>query len=220
MSARIKVLGIGGAGNNVVNRMVGVVNGVEFVAVNTDTQDLAESLADVKLAIGEKTTKGLGSGGDPSIGQRSAEESFDTIKETLRGTDLVFITAGMGGGTGTGAQKKTGCIVARLPTASWISVLYFPRRYGGCKQNLQGKRRITTGSNNVGTQHATSQPGEQNASDIDLTETAALNRKILMWGEGLTRTCFCLRNRIPQGKSRQSRLRKNLLANRCIRTFP
>jgi cell division protein FtsZ len=103
MSAKIKVLGIGGAGNNVVNRMVGVVNGVEFVAVNTDTQDLAESRADIKLAIGEKTTKGLGSGGDPSIGQRSAEESFETIKETLKGTDLVFITAGMGGGTGTGA---------------------------------------------------------------------------------------------------------------------
>jgi cell division protein FtsZ len=103
MSAKIKVLGIGGAGNNVVNRMVGVVNGVEFVAVNTDTQDLAESRADIKLAIGEKTTKGLGSGGDPSIGQRSAEESFETIKDTLKGTDLVFITAGMGGGTGTGA---------------------------------------------------------------------------------------------------------------------
>lgn len=82
MSAKIKVVGIGGAGNNVVNRMVGVVNGVEFVAVNTDTQDLAESSADIKLAIGEKTTKGLGSGGDPSIGQRSAEESFEILKET------------------------------------------------------------------------------------------------------------------------------------------
>jgi len=103
MSAKIKVLGIGGAGNNVVNRMVGLVNGVEFVAMNTDKQALSASKAENKLALGEKTTKGLGAGGDPSVGQKSAEESFQEIKEILTGTDLVFITAGMGGGTGTGA---------------------------------------------------------------------------------------------------------------------
>jgi cell division protein FtsZ len=103
MGANIKVVGIGGAGNNVVNRMVGVVQGVSFVAMNTDLQDLSESKADLKVAIGEKTTKGLGSGGDPSVGQKSAEESYAEIKEFLKDTDLVFITAGMGGGTGTGA---------------------------------------------------------------------------------------------------------------------
>jgi len=104
MSAKIKVVGIGGGGNNAINRMVGVVRGVEFIAVNTDMQDLESSSADIKLQIGKKTTKGLGSGGDPRIGQMSAEESKEKIKEALQDTDLVFITAGMGGGTGTGAS--------------------------------------------------------------------------------------------------------------------
>jgi len=104
MSANIKVIGVGGAGNNAVNRMVGVVQGVEFIAVNTDTQDLEECKAGTRLAIGEKTTKGLGSGGNPAVGQMSAEESKDEIRKALKNADLVFITAGMGGGTGTGAS--------------------------------------------------------------------------------------------------------------------
>jgi cell division protein FtsZ len=102
--AKIKVVGVGGAGNNAVNRMIGIVQGVEFIAVNTDRQDLAESKADRKIAIGDKTTKGLGSGGNPTIGQASAEESKAEIREALKDSDLVFITAGMGGGTGTGAS--------------------------------------------------------------------------------------------------------------------
>jgi len=102
--AKIKVVGVGGAGNNAVNRMIGIVQGVEFIAVNTDKQDLAASQADHKLAIGNKTTKGLGSGGNPAVGQKAAEESREEIKEMLQGADLVFVTAGMGGGTGTGAS--------------------------------------------------------------------------------------------------------------------
>ena len=101
---KIKVIGVGGAGNNVINRMIASdVKGVEFVAVNTDKQDLEKSKCKNKVQIGEKLTKGLGAGADPEIGRKAAEESRDSITEALRGADLVFITAGMGGGTGTGA---------------------------------------------------------------------------------------------------------------------
>lgn len=100
----IKVVGVGGAGNNAVNRMREAgVQGVEFVAVNTDLHVLYNSSATHKIQIGEKTTKGMGAGSDPEVGKASAEESRSLIEEGLQGTDMVFITAGMGGGTGTGA---------------------------------------------------------------------------------------------------------------------
>jgi len=114
MSAKIKVVGVGGAGNNAIKRMIGVVQGVEFIAVNTDAQDLGECHANIQLQIGEKTTKGLGSGGDPRVGQKSAEESYEKIREILKDTDLVFITAGMGGGTGTGASPIIAMIAREL----------------------------------------------------------------------------------------------------------
>ncbi len=102
--AQLKVVGIGGAGNNAVNRMIQYgLRGVEFIAVNTDKQALYLSRANQKIQIGEKLTKGLGAGADPEIGRKAAEESRDQIAEALKGADLVFITAGMGGGTGTGA---------------------------------------------------------------------------------------------------------------------
>lgn len=102
--AQLKVVGIGGAGNNAVNRMIQYgLKGVEFVAVNTDKQALFISRANQKIQIGEKLTKGLGAGADPEIGRKAAEESREAITESLKGADLVFITAGMGGGTGTGA---------------------------------------------------------------------------------------------------------------------
>ena len=100
----IKVVGVGGGGNNAVNRMISTnIRGVEFVAVNTDRQALRKSEAANQIVIGEKITNGFGAGADPSIGARSAEESIDDIKDVLAGTDMVFVTAGMGGGTGTGA---------------------------------------------------------------------------------------------------------------------
>ena len=100
----IKVIGVGGGGNNAVNRMITAgVKGTEFVTVNTDKQVLLYSKAETKLAIGEKITKGQGAGAKPEIGERAAEESIEEIKAILEGTDMVFITAGMGGGTGTGA---------------------------------------------------------------------------------------------------------------------
>ena len=102
--AVIKVVGVGGGGCNAVNRMIATrMQDVEFIAVNTDNQVLVGSMAPVKLRIGEKLTKGLGAGGYPEVGQRAAEESRDDLREALQGADMIFITAGMGGGTGTGA---------------------------------------------------------------------------------------------------------------------
>jgi cell division protein FtsZ len=110
--AKIKVLGIGGAGGNVINSMIesGQITGVEFIAVNTDAQDLSVNKAVMKLPIGQEITHGLGSGANPEIGRKAAEESADIIKEHVEGADMVFITAGMGGGTGTGASP----VIARI----------------------------------------------------------------------------------------------------------
>ena len=102
--AQIRVVGVGGAGCNAVNRMVQYgLQGVEFIAVNTDKQALQLSAGQKKIQIGEKLTKGLGAGADPEVGRKAAEESRDAISEALKGSDMIFITAGMGGGTGTGA---------------------------------------------------------------------------------------------------------------------
>ena len=102
--AQLKVVGVGGAGGNAVNRMVEFgLRGVEFVSINTDRQALFTSKADIKVQIGEKATQGLGAGAEPAVGRAAAEESIDEINDAIRGADLVFITAGMGGGTGTGA---------------------------------------------------------------------------------------------------------------------
>ena len=122
--ASIRVVGCGGGGNNAVNRMVDAgLRGVEFIAVNTDRQALGLSKAGVKIQIGEKLTKGLGAGAIPDIGRRAAEESREEISQTLKGADLVFVTAGMGGGTGTGAApvvaeiaRELGCLTIAVVT--------------------------------------------------------------------------------------------------------
>jgi len=104
--ARIRVVGVGGAGSNAVNRMISEkIRGVEFVVINTDAQALVSSDAPTRIRIGDKLTKGLGVGGDPAKGARAAEESRDELADGLRDADMVFITAGMGGGTGTGAAR-------------------------------------------------------------------------------------------------------------------
>jgi cell division protein FtsZ len=103
-TANIKVIGVGGAGNNAVNRMIEMgVKGVDFIAINTDRQALDLSKAPTKIQIGEKITRGLGAGSDPNVGEKSAEESREQIATSLKGADMVFVAAGMGGGTGTGA---------------------------------------------------------------------------------------------------------------------
>lgn len=123
--AKIKVIGVGGGGGNAVTSMIdsGTINGVEFIALNTDAQVLLASKAPTKLQIGEKLTKGLGVGGNPDVGSQAAEESQEKIKELLVDSDMVFITAGMGGGTGTGAApvvarlaKETGALTVAIVT--------------------------------------------------------------------------------------------------------
>jgi cell division protein FtsZ len=122
--ARIKVMGVGGGGSNAVNRMIEEgLRGVEFVAINTDAQALMLSQAPTRVRIGDKLTKGLGSGGDPQMGTKAAEESGDDLYEVIDGSDMVFITAGMGGGTGTGAApviariaKETGALTIGVVT--------------------------------------------------------------------------------------------------------
>ena len=116
LSAKIKVVGVGGGGGNALNTMVSEYNiqDVEFIAVNTDAQALLGSKADTKLRIGEQITRGLGSGGNPVIGRKAAEESVDQIHEHMAGSDMVFITAGMGGGTGTGAAPIVAGIAKNL----------------------------------------------------------------------------------------------------------
>ncbi len=105
--ARIKVIGVGGAGQNAVNRMIDEgIQGVEFIATNTDAQALALSKAPIRVRLGDKLTRGLGAGGDPEIGRKAAEESADELYNVLKGADMVFVTAGMGGGTGTGAAPS------------------------------------------------------------------------------------------------------------------
>jgi len=131
----IKVVGVGGAGNNVVNRMVkGGTQGVEYIAVNTDKQALAVSNADTKVQIGEKMTHGQGAGSNPDIGRRSAEENRNGIAQSLEGADMVFITAGMGGGTGTGAAP-TVADIARESGALTVAVVTKPFKF-------EGKRRM------------------------------------------------------------------------------
>ena len=131
----IKVVGVGGAGNNVVNRMVKTgTQGVEFIAVNTDKQALAVSNADQKLQIGEKMTRGQGAGSDPEVGKRSAEESRNNIAKAIENADMVFITAGMGGGTGTGAAP-TVADIAREAGILTVGVVTKPFKF-------EGKRRM------------------------------------------------------------------------------
>ncbi|KRT77139.1 MAG: cell division protein FtsZ, cell division protein FtsZ [Armatimonadetes bacterium CSP1-3] len=140
--AAIKVVGVGGGGSNAVNRMIHAgLRGVEFIAINTDAQALALSNADRKIHIGAKTTKGLGAGGDPTIGRQAAEESKEDLYEALDGADMVFITAGMGGGTGTGGGPFV-AEIARDLNALTIGVVTKPFSF-------EGRRRMTTAEEGV-----------------------------------------------------------------------
>ncbi len=138
----VKVVGVGGGGSNAVNRMIAEqIAGVQFVAVNTDAQALANSPAAVKIRIGDKITRGLGVGGDPGRGLRAAEESRDELLEAVRGAEMVFVTAGMGGGTGTGASPVV-AEVARESGALTIGVVTKPFAFEGRKRALQAEEGI------------------------------------------------------------------------------
>ena len=146
---KIKVIGVGGAGNNVINRMISAgVDGVDFVVINTDKQDLNKSVCQTKIQIGEKLTGGMGAGSKPDIGKQSAEESRAAIAKVLEGTDMVFITAGMGGGTGTGAAP----IVADLAHEAGIltvGVVTKPFKFEGANRMRQAEMGISELSGKV-----------------------------------------------------------------------
>ena len=146
---KIKVIGVGGAGNNVINRMVEAgVDGVDFVVINTDKQDLNKSVCETKVQIGEKLTGGMGAGSKPEIGQKSAEESRAQIAKVLEGTDMVFITAGMGGGTGTGAAPIVADL-AREQGILTVGIVTKPFKFEGANRMRQAEAGIAALSEKV-----------------------------------------------------------------------
>lgn len=145
----IKVIGVGGGGNNAVNRMINTnIRGVEFIAINTDRQALKRSDASVQLVIGEKVTKGFGAGANPTIGARSAEESVDDIKAILSGADMCFITAGMGGGTGTGAAPVVARIAREMDILT-VAIVTKPFAFEGPRRMNQAEDGIAALSSYV-----------------------------------------------------------------------
>ena len=150
-TATIKVIGVGGAGNNAVNRMLDLgIKAVDFIAVNTDRQALQKSKASTKIQIGEKITRGLGAGANPDIGAQSAEESKTEISEVLRGADMVFVTAGMGGGTGTGAAPIVAGLAKEMGILT-IGVVTKPFTFEGKKRLAQAERGIESLKSKVDT---------------------------------------------------------------------
>jgi len=140
--AQIKVIGVGGGGNNAVNRMVDSgLRGVEFISMNTDKQALLASKATTKIQIGDKLTKGLGAGGNPEIGERAANESSDDIAQAIKGADMVFITAGMGGGTGTGAAPIVATVAKELGVLT-VAVITKPFTFEGVKRMRNADKGI------------------------------------------------------------------------------
>jgi len=149
--AQIKVVGVGGGGNNAINRMIeGGLKGVEFLAVNTDKQALFLSKANTKIQIGDKLTRGLGAGSDPEIGQKAAEENRDEIAQALKGADMVFVTAGMGGGTGTGAAPVVASVAKELGVLT-VGVVTKPFTFEGRKRMIQAEKGIQQLKENVDT---------------------------------------------------------------------
>ena len=149
--ARIKVIGVGGSGGNAVNRMIASdVSGVEFWSINTDAQALTQSSAQKRLQIGQKLTRGLGAGGNPAIGQKAAEESREEIAAALEGADLVFITAGMGGGTGTGAAPIVAEIAKELGALT-VGVVTRPFTFEGRRRTNQADEGLGSLSGRVDT---------------------------------------------------------------------
>jgi cell division protein FtsZ len=140
--AKIQVVGVGGAGLNAVNRMIDAgINQVEFVAVNTDVQQLQVSDSETKIHIGRELTQGLGSGSDPGVGQKAAEESYDQIKHALRGADMVFVTAGEGGGTGSGAAPVVARIAKELGALT-VGIVTLPFKFEGTKRRGQAESGV------------------------------------------------------------------------------
>jgi cell division protein FtsZ len=140
--ASIKVVGVGGGGNNAVNRMIEAgIEGVEFIAVNTDGQALNQSKAEIRMQIGASLTRGLGAGANPEIGKKAAEESKKQLEEVLKGADMVFVTAGMGGGTGTGAAPEVANIAKKIGALT-VGVVTRPFKFEGRKRAVNAEHGI------------------------------------------------------------------------------
>lgn len=141
--AKIKVIGVGGGGSNAVNRMIlAGLKGVEFIAVNTDAQALYLSQAEIKLQVGTKLTRGLGAGANPEIGTEAAEESREEIAKALKGADMVFVTAGMGGGTGTGAAPVIAEIAKEIGALT-VGVVTKPFKFEGKKRSMHAEAGVS-----------------------------------------------------------------------------
>src|SRR6202023_841053 len=141
-AARIKVIGIGGGGSNAVNRMVKTgLDGVEFIVANTDLQALGTNVAPVKLQIGDKLTKGLGAGADPTVGRQAALEDTEKIIQALDGADMIFVTTGLGGGTGTGAAPVIASLASELGALT-VAVVTRPFKFEGKKRQVQAERGL------------------------------------------------------------------------------
>ena len=142
LTAKIKVIGVGGGGGNAVNRMIQAgIKGVEFLVANTDVQAMRNSLAPTKLQIGGKLTKGLGAGANPEVGKQAALEDTDRILEALTGADMIFITTGMGGGTGTGAAPIIASLAAELGALT-VAVVTKPFSFEGKRRRVQAEQGI------------------------------------------------------------------------------
>ena len=142
LAAKVKIIGIGGGGNNALNTMISYqLSGVEFIAANTDAQALAANMAPIKLQLGENLTKGLGAGANPEIGRKAALEDVEKIREVLKGADMVFITAGLGGGTGTGGGPVI-AEVAREMGALTVAIVTKPFHFEGKKRMKQAEEGL------------------------------------------------------------------------------
>ena len=172
--AVIKVVGVGGGGVNAVNRMIEVgLKGVEFIAVNTDAQALLMSDADVKLDVGRELTRGLGAGAQPEVGRKAAEDHRDEIEEVLKGADMVFVTAGEGGGTGTGGAPVIASISRKLGALT-IGVVTRPFSFEGKKRADAGRRRHRDAARRV--RHADRHPERPAAADLRAQRHASWTR--------------------------------------------
>lgn len=183
-AVQIKVIGVGGGGGNAVNRMIICgVKGAEFIAVNTDKQILLHSQATHKIQIGEKSTRGQGAGGRPEVGVKAAEESKDAIADALRGTDMVFITAGMGGGTGTGAAPVIAQVAKDMGMLT-IGVVTKPFKFEGKKRMAQAQEGITRLAEHVDSLIVIPNEHLRSLSEnhLSLSEAFALADEVLLQG--------------------------------------
>lgn len=191
---KIIVIGVGGAGNNAVNRMIefGATN-IDFIAINTDRQTLNKSLAQKTIVIGEKSTRGLGAGGNPEVGRIAAEESKDDIAQAIQGADMVFVTAGMGGGTGTGAAAVVANI-AKSQGVLTVAVVTKPFRFEGKKRALNALEGIDKLKENVDTLIVIPNERIFDIIEDDATQADAFNKVDEVLRQGVTGIANIIKN--------------------------